>query len=638
MQTHTGRLSALATFLLFLITCQSISSQQLEEMRGVKITDVDSQVLFTDENISNAMDYLASIGINAVLPVVWNGGYTQYLSGTMQHYFGKPIDPQFQGRDPLKTLLIEAHRNGIEVYPWYEYGMASWYSGGTPPFGGHLLQTYPHWACRTANGQIATKNGFDWLSGINPEVQNFLISLSTEVVDQYDVDGIEYSDRCPAMPVDGGYDSATVEIYKSEHGGNTPPANFYDAAWKRWRADKLNAFYSRVRDSVKLRNQNLFVASSPSVYPWSYDEYLQDGKTWINSGIVDHYIPQLYRYSLSEYTYELNQQLSYVDADKKDRFFAGILMNIGSYVVSPMLLKQFLQANRNKGLKGEAYFFYEGLRKNNNQLGDTLRSLFYNQPALVPMRNGNLWRPKASVVNEDSISAVIRTGKWTTVPLSGFKPNVIWANDSAYASVSYQITVPADAWYHIYAFIVPSNSFSKKARYTLRSGSDSTTMLLDQSSNSNKRWVKLSDLFLTKGSHTALTIDNIGIEAGKFIMADAVMASINRKLSPDVFITSVREDNIPGSQPVPVDFLLYQNYPNPFNPETRITFNLPYASEVKIEIFDTLGRLVEQPVHQYHQAGSHSFTFNAAALPSGVYVCRLLAGTFQSSIKMTLIK
>jgi len=313
-------------------------------------------------------------------------------------------------------------------------------------------------------------------------------------------------------------------------------------------------------------------------------------------------------------------------------------MNIGSYVVSPLLLKQFLQANRNKGLKGEAYFFYEGLRKNNNQLGDTLRSLFYSQPALVPMRNGNQWRPKSSVINEDSASAVTRTGKWTTVPLAGFKPNVIWANDSAYASVSYQLSVPADAWYHIYAFSVPSNSFSKKARYTLRSGSDSTIVLLDQSNNTNKRWVKLGDLFLTKGTHTPLKLDNIGIEAGKYIMADAVMASINRKLSPDVFITSVKEDGVTGSQQVPADFLLFQNYPNPFNPETRISYSLPTATEVKIEIFDTLGRLVEQPVNQYHQAGTHSFTFNAATLPSGVYVCRLLAGNFQSSIKMTLIK
>lgn len=66
------------------------------------ITNVDSDVLFDDTKIASAMDYLASVGVNVVFPVVWNKGYTLYPSRIMDSLFQKPIIPQFAGRDPLK--------------------------------------------------------------------------------------------------------------------------------------------------------------------------------------------------------------------------------------------------------------------------------------------------------------------------------------------------------------------------------------------------------------------------------------------------------------------------------------------------------------------------------------------------------
>jgi hypothetical protein len=66
-----------------------------------------------------------------------------------------------------------------------------------------------------------------------------------------------------------------------------------------------------------------------------------------------------------------------------------------------------MQTNRNKNIKGEAFFFYEGLRKNNNQLGDTIHAVYYSEPAIVPLRNGFNRRPKAEIVNENDSSALI---------------------------------------------------------------------------------------------------------------------------------------------------------------------------------------------------------------------------------------
>ena len=80
-------------------------------------------------------------------------------------------------------------------------------------------------------------------------------------------------------------------LYRSEHDGADPSPFPRNATWTRWRAGKLNDFYRAVRDSVKTYDEELFVASSPNIYPWGYNEYLQDPVTWASEGIVDHLIP-----------------------------------------------------------------------------------------------------------------------------------------------------------------------------------------------------------------------------------------------------------------------------------------------------------------------------------------------------------
>jgi len=121
----------------FLIT--SVSSSQIQELRGTWITNVDSYVLFNDRSIAEAMDYLSSIGINTVFVCTWNKGYTLYPSKVMNDRFGIPIWPTFSGRDPLDKVIIEAHRNGIEVIAWFEYGFSPWYAQN-PNDSGHIIK------------------------------------------------------------------------------------------------------------------------------------------------------------------------------------------------------------------------------------------------------------------------------------------------------------------------------------------------------------------------------------------------------------------------------------------------------------------------------------------------------------------
>jgi hypothetical protein len=89
---------------------------------------------------------------------------------------------------------------------------------------------------------------------------------------------------------------------------------------------------------------------------------------------------------------------------------------------------------------------------------------------------------------------------------------------------------------------------------------------------------------------------------------------------------------------LPEKFDLKPNYPNPFNPSTRISFDLPESAEVRLTVFDVLGRQVATLVNQPMKAGSHTVNFDAQRLASGVYIYRLEAGSFSMTRNMMLIK
>lgn len=88
----------------------------------------------------------------------------------------------------------------------------------------------------------------------------------------------------------------------------------------------------------------------------------------------------------------------------------------------------------------------------------------------------------------------------------------------------------------------------------------------------------------------------------------------------------------------PLTFRLDQNYPNPFNPITRISFCLPHAAPVLLEVFDLRGRLIRQLVDSVQPAGAQIISFDAAELASGIYFYRMTADDYVAVRKMMLIR
>jgi hypothetical protein len=88
----------------------------------------------------------------------------------------------------------------------------------------------------------------------------------------------------------------------------------------------------------------------------------------------------------------------------------------------------------------------------------------------------------------------------------------------------------------------------------------------------------------------------------------------------------------------PDDDFVAQNFPNPFNNSTRITFALTESRQVRLDIYDSIGRRIQTLLNGQLESGYHTVPFDAAGLASGVYFYRITSEGFTSSKKMILVK
>ena len=107
--------------------------------------------------------------------------------------------------------------------------------------------------------------------------------------------------------------------------------------------------------------------------------------------------------------------------------------------------------------------------------------------------------------------------------------------------------------------------------------------------------------------------------------------SLNLKYSSPISISTIGNE-------LPKKFSLQQNYPNPFNPMTRIQFNVPKTGEVRIRVFDVMGREIKMLMNGKLDAGSYETVFDGNGLTTGVYFYRMEAGDFIETKKMMLVK
>jgi uncharacterized lipoprotein YddW (UPF0748 family) len=327
------------------------------EMRGVWLTNVDSDVLFTATKLNNALERLTRLNFNTVYPTVWNGGYTLYPSAAAERVIGRAVHPEpgLQGRDVLAETVAQGHARGLRVIPWFE-------SGFMLPLDSELVRRHPDWLTERRNGTRIVMEGKHqrfWLNPLHPGVQQLLVDTISETVAKYEIDGIQLDDHF-GLPVELGYDSYTTQLYWKENQGKYPPNNPRDAKWMRWRANKLTDLVTRIFNAVKARKRDLGISIAPNPFPIAYRDSLQDWRSWERRGLVNELVLQVYRGDIKTFVTELERP-EVIAARSHIPVGVGILQGLKNNPIPVAVVQKQVWAVRQRGFSGMSFFFYESL-------------------------------------------------------------------------------------------------------------------------------------------------------------------------------------------------------------------------------------------------------------------------------------
>lgn len=117
---------------------------------------------------------------------------------------------------------------------------------------------------------------------------------------------------------------------------------------------------------------------------------------------------------------------------------------------------------------------------------------------------------------------------------------------------------------------------------------------------------------------------------------DGIMVNVDSVMIRNLSGPPVAIEN--NNNLIPAGFDLKQNYPNPFNPSTSIFYDLPGDEFVNITVYNSVGQQVAVLINEHKEAGAFEIKFDALNLPGGIYLCRMRAGDYTKSVKMSLIK
>lgn len=336
------------------------------EVRATWLTTTGSEDhIRSGTNTAAVMSDLRTIGLNTVYVETWKNGYTNFPSQVLSNFTGGPDRSTFLGsnRDLVEETLIQAHRQELNYFGWFEYGFSSQFigDGGTPnnPLSTEMLNR--GWLLQDQAGNYGnSSNGFAWMNPAVPEVRQLLVDLTLEAVNRYDLDGVQFDDRL-AWPREFGWDATTGALYQQQT-GRLLPRNLDDPSFRTWRQEKVTEFATELYQAVKSARPDLHVSVSPSITGFSEVQYNAAWTDWVESGLFDEFVPQVYRSTLSSFNSTINAQVNPFEPDELEKLIVGIRTNGGGGNTPIADVLAMIDRTRAEGAAGHSLWYSRGVR------------------------------------------------------------------------------------------------------------------------------------------------------------------------------------------------------------------------------------------------------------------------------------
>ena len=399
----------------------SAATAAVPELRGtwVTTTGLSAGTVRTPAATAANFGRLRAIGLNTVYMDAWRNGYTYYKSDAIKAITGRELAPELGTRDLFGETLIQSHRNGMSQFAWLQYGFATQFldtpSATTNPLSTHMKNR--GWLLKDAAGAYTNStNKFAWMNPLVPEVRELVIRMGVELVRKYDLDGIQFDDRL-AWPTQFGYDEVTRSTYLSET-GRALPTDPRDAAFVKWRSEKVTDFAKQFSTALRAANPRVRVAAAPGGYGNTYATYAVDAPTWsrtsvevngVTSPLFDEITPQIYSSLPNNFAGVWDQNLAALNPATRGSYSVGISINNSAgapYDWATINKPQVDKSRATTGTAGHVWWYSAGVLEADEAQLTAYYDVATNGYADRPDRPAG-WRP-APVV-----ATAATSGKWT---------------------------------------------------------------------------------------------------------------------------------------------------------------------------------------------------------------------------------
>ena len=300
------------------------------EVRATWLTTTGPDAIGSGFNTEATVAELRRVGVNTLYTEAWKNGYTQFESPTIRAFSGVGKSPRLHNRDLLEEVGIQAHRNNQLNFAWFEYGFAAEFVGhGGEPLDplGQKEALRRGWLLKDQAGRFGNaSNGFAWMNPAVPEVrQDLLVGMTLDAIRGHDLDGVQFDDRL----------ASARAVRLRRHDGAALPGGDRPLAPLPRRRNRLpplaavegDGVRPRAEHAVRAERPDLQLSVSPSVTGFSDVRYNAVWTDWLDEGLFDEYVPQVYRYLDSFRTSLTANVAPFVDAGRLNELVVGLRLN-----------------------------------------------------------------------------------------------------------------------------------------------------------------------------------------------------------------------------------------------------------------------------------------------------------------------
>lgn len=339
----------------------------------------------SESNLRKLIRSISAAGFNVIFFETINAGYPIYPSELLRQ------NPQVKGWDPLQVAIDESHKNDIELHAWvWTFAVGNvrhnLLIGLNKDYPGQVIaEKGMEWAMKTKDGKLIPDDQFEtWVSPANKEATDYLLSLFSEIVTNYDVDGLQLDYiRYPFQKSSSqiGFDEISKKAFIRDKGIEPSLSGNANKIWKKWKIDQVNNFVKRASETLKKKKENLNISVAVFAIPRQQRKNIiqQDWEAWALNKWVDAVYPFYYSYSAQD----TKEKLLESKKEIKDR--ALIIPAFNLRVINEGGLVERILESRSTGSLGISFFAAAHL--NNEKQKVLSKGPFRGNAYYMPYRN-----------------------------------------------------------------------------------------------------------------------------------------------------------------------------------------------------------------------------------------------------------